>query len=395
MRGTACDEICALIDSEAIGWSNPERLRVEQHLGECPSCSESLSLSRFVRATLKEAAGELSEGARSRAIRNALSVSAQKKPRVRVEKTWSRWGIGLGLAAAAAVALWVVRTPAPETAALVKKPAVVAPAAKTASLDEKPASSEAKKDEPSVVESKERETHTFAHATVAFSPATRTRFDAATRTLSLEQGAIDVDVDPAKGESFNVTTQQFRVEVLGTRFSVTPDAVTVQQGRVRVLDPNGVVLASALGAGETFSVAKNTRAASKPTPKVSAANAKALLAEARSALYRYDAPAARSLVQQAEHAHPGRGDRAEAGTLRAEILLLERDHVAAVRAYREVATQYAELPAGENAAFAAAQLALKAEPTKARALLDAYLARYPKGRFVNEVQERLRRLDAR
>ena len=55
-----------------------------------------------------------------------------------------------------------------------------------------------------------------------------------------------------------------------------------------------------------------------------------------------------------------------------------------------VAKRFAERPAGENAAFAAAQLAKSANDVAgARKLFAAYLARYPKGRFVREAEAHL------
>jgi uncharacterized membrane protein len=187
--------------------------------------------------------------------------------------------------------------------------------------------------------------------------------------------------------------------VLGTRFSVTNETVWVQHGRVRVFGSDGAELVSTLGAGETYSFtdekpakpAKRAQASTKPA----ALDAKALLGEARAALMRDDRAAARALIKKAESAQPARAERAEAGTLRAEILLLDQDGAAALSAYREVASRYAELPAGENAAFAAAQLAAKVAPSEARAMLEGYLARYPKGRFVDQVNKRLSRLGAR
>jgi hypothetical protein len=89
-----------------------------------------------------------------------------------------------------------------------------------------------------------------------------------------------------------------------------------------------------------------------------------------------------------------RSDRAEAATLRAELALLEGDGAGALRTYRRIAAQYGELTAGENAAFAAAQLAARSAPNEARALLEAYLTRYPNGRFVSQAELRLERLGA-
>jgi acyl-CoA synthetase (NDP forming) len=174
---------------------------------------------------------------------------------------------------------------------------------------------------------------------------------------------------------------------------------------VRVLDAQGAVLASAVRAGETFSLAERAerpdRGSKKPATRVQAgnkapsANAKALLSEARAAMLRDDRAGARALIEKAEGAQPSRGDRAEAATLRAELSLLERDSAGALRTYRAIAAQYAELPAGENAAFAAAQLAARSSPSEARALLEAYLTRYPNGRFVSQAKQRLERLGAR
>lgn len=399
MRTTACDSVCALIDREAIGWTEAERLRVEQHLNECAECSENLNVSRFVRQTLRDASSELSEGARARAIKNALQASTEKRPSLRVSPSFPRYAVGLGLAAAAAVLIWFVRVPGNEPVPLAKQSASAPRETRLAEAPRPTPPAVA----PVVVESTERAQHKFAHATVTFAPNTRTRFDEETRTLTLERGAIDVDVNPTPGLSFQVETENFRVEVLGTQFSLTTESVTVKHGRVRVLAPTGLVLASELGAGQTYTAESATpaakKAASTSSPKIPARvpvkSAKELLTEARSALYHDDKAKTRSLIAEAERARPGRVERAEAGTLRAELAMLERDHTTAVGLYREVATRYAELPAGENAAFAAAQLALKVAPNQAPALLQAYLTRYPDGRFASQVRERLRRLEAR
>jgi hypothetical protein len=123
-------------------------------------------------------------------------------------------------------------------------------------------------------------------------------------------------------------------------------------------------------------------------------SAGAWLAEARAALSRGDGKITRELVSEAEKsASPTRAERAEAKTIRAEAALLERDQLGAMRLYREVAQQYAELSAGDNAAFAAAQLAKRADPTHERELLQSYLTRFPNGRFRDEAKQRLGRLD--
>jgi hypothetical protein len=135
---------------------------------------------------------------------------------------------------------------------------------------------------------------------------------------------------------------------------------------------------------------KPSPARTRPAPVVEGVSALAppsagaLLARAREALARDALDDTRQLLDDAERAARERADRAEAGTLRAELALRGRDPAAAVRAYLIVADRYPELPSGENALFAAAQLSPR--PT---ALLERYLAHYPQGRFAAQARARL------
>jgi ferric-dicitrate binding protein FerR (iron transport regulator) len=384
-----CREVELLIDREAHGWNQAERLRVEQHLEGCGGCREALAVARLVRDTLQNASHELSEAARGRAIGRALS-NAANRPHAseRPRRAHVMWALA-GMAAAAAVVLIMLSMSTnPELA----NRAPTAGPPKSAAVTAPPKEASVKTPAPALawIEANGSERHAFAHAQVELETATRVRFDAAERALFLERGRVAVDVDASKGQSFSVVTQHFRVVVLGTRFSVTPDSVVVTHGRVQVLGLDGSVLASALAAGATFSYGSEAPAPAAvhaaPVP------AKVWLSRAREALTQNQTQRARELVARAEESTPQRSERAEAFTLRAEAALLDRDPKAALGFYLSVFERFADLRAGENAAFAAAQLSARADPRREQLLLNRYLARYPRGRFADESKLRLEKL---
>jgi hypothetical protein len=392
-----CRAIEALIDREVQGLSDAERLRMEEHVSECRECREALYLARIVRDALASAPSRLSESARERSLArafartDAIDVRSAQKSRLTMYV-----GSGLAVAAAALLAFAAVEHQrAPEPVAMAPQTGAVAPS--SAPL--------APKVEPAWIEAEKPEQRTFAHAAVRLEKGARVRFDDSKSTLLVDRGEVDVDVDPSQQRAFAVTTQHFRVQVLGTQFSVTPQSVHVQKGRVQVFALDGRVLAKDLGAGASFSYGADQAEAPEASdddgaqhtgvkhgpgaPRLSAAT---WLARAREALAHGDTKSARSYIERAEHSDPRRNDRAEAGTLRAESALLDRDARGAEQYYLSVAKSFANLPAGENAAFAAAQLAARTDPARERSLYQQYLKRYPRGRFADEAQKRLQSL---
>jgi ferric-dicitrate binding protein FerR (iron transport regulator) len=389
-----CRAIEALIDREVQGLSDAERLRMEEHVSECRECREALYLARIVRDALASAPSRLSDSARERSLArafartDAIDVKSAQKSRLTMYV-----GSGLAVAAAALLAFAALEhETAPAPVAMAPQTGAVAP--NSAPL--------APKVEPAWIEAEKPEERTFAHADVRLKKGARVRFDDSKSTLLVDRGQVDVNVDPSQHRAFAVTTQHFRVQVLGTQFSVTPESVHVQKGRVQVFALDGSVLAKDLGAGASFSYGAEEaeasseesaeQAASKPdasAPKLSAAS---WLARAREALAHGDTKSARNYIDRAEHSDPKRNDRAEAGTLRAESALLDRDARGAEQHYLSVAKSFANLPAGENAAFAAAQLAARTDPARERTLYQHYLKRYPHGRFADEAQKRLQSL---
>jgi outer membrane protein assembly factor BamD (BamD/ComL family) len=119
-------------------------------------------------------------------------------------------------------------------------------------------------------------------------------------------------------------------------------------------------------------------------------SAKKLLADARAALARGDTRRARECVAGALKAAPQARHRAIAQLLLADTLLVESRYPAALAAYRRTMDVFGGYPEGETAAFALAQLLSERGPEKqARDALERYLARYPRGRFAEEVEKKL------
>jgi ferric-dicitrate binding protein FerR (iron transport regulator) len=416
MRRGECHELEVLIDREARGWSEAERLRIEQHLADCADCREALAASRFVRATLRSAQGGLSELGRERALKRAFAAAAQAPARSAgaARQIWAGSLVTLSAAAAALLVWWNVGGDAARAPQALREPAGPAVAdrfvvaeqlAPAVDAGERASDTAAElAAAPAWIEAGTKQRHQFGHASVQLARATRARFEQASSTLVLASGRVEVDVDVGRGQPFRVATQHFRVEVLGTRFAVTPRSVVVMRGHVQVFALDGRVLASDLAAGSEFSydargsVREQADAGSSGAQQVGAQalppaeSASSLLARARQALAQGELERALELVGRAEASVAGRGERAEAGTLRAEAALLGKQPARAVELYAAVAQQFADLPAGENAAFAAARFAARSVPARERELLERYLAQYPQGRFLDEAKRRLARL---
>lgn len=265
-------------------------------------------------------------------------------------------------------------------------------------------------------------------AQVSYLAGTALRIDDSHREVILEKGEVDVDVSHAvRGSSsrFRVLTARFVVEVWGTRFRVTEESVVTLRGHVKVLSLDGKELAT-LHAGQRWQLPEVASTATlipqvSTGPSVQPANAAPLpiqtavatspkagpigegnratalsvrqkLALARTALADGNIALARQRIADALKSDPSLPQRATLALLEADCLLSERRYGEAIAAYRTVAISHPDDPSGETASFALAQL-LSERGTKeeARAALDAYLERYPSGRFVREVQEKIQR----
>ncbi|HEX2660627.1 MAG TPA: tetratricopeptide repeat protein, partial [Polyangia bacterium] len=250
-------------------------------------------------------------------------------------------------------------------------------------------------------------TVTFGGARIAYRPGTRMTFHPAARALTLSRGEVDLDVTPGLPGRFHVNTSRFIVEVLGTRFAVTPDDVRTRHGTVRVLGLAGQPLAVVpAGEGWTFhepvlppvvaAPPETVATPASPRPPEAAAvrgerlSNSDLLARGRAALARGDAKQARALGTRVLAASPTDGQAAAAELLLAQALLVARHPDDAIRAFRRVARTRPAAPEGELATFTIGQLLFeRGAGAEADAAFDEYLTRYPSGRFVREARERL------
>lgn len=390
-----CRDLETSLGRPAHTLSEAERLRLEQHLTACAACRRESDLARNITQLVLAAPSMLSESSRERAIAASFARATSEEAR-RASTHWLRsTGIAVAAAAMLALGLRFAHQGNDDAALAVASKAVGSQAAP--SVAEPPASmaAAAMPTAPAPdqwLDVDTAETRRFAHAQVTLDAHARVRFDAASSTLELARGRASIDVDASKGAPFAVQTSTFRVQVLGTQFVVTPESVEVLRGRVAITHNRDTAHVRKLGPGETYRPSEGVRAhVSHVAPRQVVGTAE-LLRQAHRALAQGEPATARGLIERAQQSATKRSERAEAGTLSAECSMLEQKPVEAQRAYLAVAERYGALPAGENALFAAAQLSQPSDLAQARGLLESYLARYPRGRFVEEARARLRKL---
>lgn len=244
-----------------------------------------------------------------------------------------------------------------------------------------------------------------AEAEVGLAPLTEIAWTESQHSLTLVRGDVTVDVQHRPGQRFEVVTPHFRVQVLGTRFTVGLGGVRTERGIVRVMRGAGdsaVVLAD-VAAGQSWRL-DDAPAPAAPFPVASpplgprhetkARSPAATLAEARRTLARGETATARRIV--APLFHLGRDVAVEARALFAESFLVEGRYADAVDGYRVVVRDFPGTAQAESALFAIAQLDSEhGRTTDARDALQRYLDRYPHGRFSREAALRLARLSGR
>jgi len=380
-----------------------ERLELEAHLAECARCSAEHGIALATTRALRAAEpGTLSEAARQRVWRAAIARRAHAPEAARRIGWW--FGAGAALAMAAAVAIWIgVRRPQPEVARAIVVGGDVTVAAGPGEIG----------DAAVTVRSGRGGEVKLADAATALAPATEIVWRQERRIVELRGGSLTVDVAHRPGQHFEVRTPRFIVEVVGTRFSVDLAGVRTERGTVRVLSPDGKLIGYLEGGhawtvpdgaahGEAETVEPPAPPAEAPAPPreppaIAAApgaheeTAAVRLGRARRALASGRAAEARRIVEPLFRL--GRDVAAEARAIAAESYLSEGRYEDAVERYRVVVRDFPSTPQAESALYAIAQLESEhGRPAEARATLQRYLDRYPRGRFAKEASERLARL---
>jgi hypothetical protein len=406
MRRAACKRAAELLAGRNFGISEAERLELEGHLGSCQQCAQDeYQLEALLAATGARHVQPLSPRARRRAISSALLHAPAAPMRLHRAPRATWLAAPVALAAAAGLLLSgpgaTDRTSSPPAARPQAAPRLAPPTvhrvisgdvrAGTAAL----AAGDPIGDQVELVARRDSEL-SLAHARLSLKPRTRIRWHAEATTVDLRRGVVNAAVDPEAEKPFRIKTASFSVVVLGTRFEVTPQRVMVFEGHVRIEDPDGAVLVAGLGAGQQWSPPsvrhkppRQSRNGAGDQP-----DAQALLRQSRQQLAERRTDDARDTLRRALAVATTSQHHAEAQTLLAECALVDGKYPEAARLYLIVADRYRDLPAGENALFAAARAQARSGSTEqARALLELYLRRYPRGKLRGEAQRRFDELE--
>jgi TolA-binding protein len=410
----ARDAIIAVFRRQA---TEAESLRLEVHLGLCASCRSEKARWHVMEQLRDQPPPRLGEAARGRVLGNILMCSpAGIEMRERGQRRYAM-PFMLAVAAVAAVVLSLAlhRNPAPATI----HPALVQDQTE-AQLDNQLEDRIIRAQSPGTVET--------PGARIIYRAGTSFRMLEHGRRIELLVGEVDVQVAPGGPGLFRVVAPRFIVEVIGTRFVVRPTGVETMQGTVRIVDANGRELA-VLQAGQTWnkqqsgllplalpedgflpapgpiglpravapalatqdSTSTSDRHQLEGEAKQPGKNrVDQLIAEARSALAAGDTERARARIATALGARPTGRQRAVADLLAAASFLVEGRYEEALAAYRRTAESFGKYPESETAAFAMAQLLCERDSTdEARTALQAYIERYPEGRFVQDARRKL------
>jgi len=384
--------------------------RVLAHVKTCAACQTTLAELRASIAAIGTLAMPApSPAKREQEIRHAITAGLAAP--ARAKRAWL--AIGAGLAAAGAVAVLVVflgRSRPATSEPVIAQGALSAPIALDTLVD--------------VVGQRDAVVQLADRTTLTLAPATRiARRDRAASRWELAHGKMALAVTKrGRDNPLQVITEEARVEVVGTRFTVERhDATTrveVSEGVVRVVPRTGDVVM--LSAGQAWSAAPpapppppaldagidapavDASIAVAPSPPTHAPPSHAPppprhfdAAVIRSTIRAGKLADARKLIEAGRQAYRDSAPTlAELGILAAEADLAERQTKRAIDKYLAVVRDFPATAQAEQALFAAAQLALDRPDSgyRAKALLEDYLQTYPRGQFRKDAERLLESL---
>jgi hypothetical protein len=408
MRGT----IIAVVRGDA---TEADRLCLDQHLTTCCSCSSERARWLLMARLDQPARQGLSPEARARIVQHLTSipepellggrVGQRPLPMLSAPILWGGGAVALLVAVVLLAASYHRAAPASQHLTVAAKREMPAPELRRPMV--------LRDSRPGLLE--------VGRAHIAYVAGTELRVRPGEREVELVAGEIDVEVSPGGPGGFRVLTPRFTVQVIGTRFIVSLARVMTVHGVVQVREPDaaGGQQIAALSAGQVWRCPDEGaraeaagQASSEPAGRASdrsyltrearigtaqpggaAASSRSidrLLSYARTALAAGDTARARRFLSSALRARPRARQRAMAELLAADALLVESRYDAALSAYRETLDRFSSYPEGETAAFALAELlSERGPPAQAEQALAYCLARYPKGRFTDEVEKKL------
>ena len=387
----ACRETRDILHRDTTALSDAERLLLEEHLQRCNACRDAREqLQRLRRLANQLPRESIGTQAQQRAISRALLSGAQPIEHKR-RRVYLPGLVVVGIAVV--LALWIDRPQHPGPVARDVQPVAVDVALVSGDVtgvvigSELPTNVELRATTDAVVRSSSAQIVIARDSMLSWSPG----------SLRLLGGMVDIDVDPSAKTSLRVVTSRFIVDVTGTRFRVTSDAVVVNHGSVRILAADGAVLVPVLAAGERWmfapspSIRDADASSSRPAPAVEPVPASTWLTRARRAFATADCVTAEQYAEAVFDAGPSRALTAEAQTLLAECALLRGRLDDAALKYQAIVSRFADLPAGETALVALARLEIRrGRAADARRRFEDYLRRYPSGRFVDDAHDYLR-----
>ncbi len=423
MVEVSCESVAPLVRQGEGGLPEDERAALSRHLGRCLGCRDRVQAMRLVATAIdlpaqRTMAPSRRERVVAQALAEAFAAPPSETPQTGHDRVHLQPAFRLALLGGTAGILLLVATgiglrilPRRHDGPGFRAASDIHLIVGEISIGGRPQGPDTAVPADTPVSSSLGAELSFGRATVRLAPGSRISVDGKLDAFHLAAGSVSVLVAARIATApFRVVTTRFVVEVIGTQFDVGDAYVAVQHGVVGVVDPKGAPLAT-VRAGERWSMVPGPTS-KEPDPPVRSApvparmnalraravpgeippadNGVPVLAEARRALAAGRVAEARLLVDRAFAAASRRTDRAEAETLRAECALVAGEVALAGQLYLLVAQRYPDLPAGENALFAAATVARKAgQAAGAIGLLKTYARRYPDGRFGAEVRASL------